>query len=248
MLRFAPLPLLLTTPILLAIADADAPVAARARAERTATTGQIAGTVEISSALAARRAKFRIYGDARAAVAPRIPPNELASELRNVVVYLQADPTIAPTPGPDTLLGIMSQTGERFDPHVLPVLQGTRVEFPNYDDVYHNVFSLSRARTFDLGRYPKGATKSVTFMKPGIVQVFCHIHADMSGVVVVLPNRFYAVPDSAGRYTLSDVPPGEYTMVGWHERTKPVQHRVRVTAGGTTRVNFKLPLGSTPEP
>ena len=245
MLRLAPLAL--TTPLLLAFAGDHAPAPASAHGHRAAT-GQIAGTVEISRALASRRANFRIYGDARGAVAPRIPANEMTSELRNVVIYLQADPGIASPAAADTAVGVMSQSGERFDPHILPVIQGTRVEFPNYDDIYHNVFSLSRASTFDLGRYPKGATKSVTFTRPGIVQVFCHIHADMSGIVVVLPNRFYAVPDSAGRFTLSDVPPGDYTVVGWHERTKPVQHRVRVTPGGTTQVNFKLPLGSTSEP
>ena len=246
MLRFVPLAL--TTPLLLTLAGAAAPGHAPSSLGRAPASGQIAGTVEIATALASRRANFRIYADARGAVAPRVPANELASELRNVVVYLQADPGIALTSVADTSTGVMSQTGERFDPHVLPVVQGTRVEFPNYDDVYHNVFSLSRVRAFDLGRYPKGTTKSVAFTKPGIVQVFCHIHADMSGVVVVLPNRYYAVPDSAGRFTLRDVPPGDYTMVGWHERTKPVQHRVRVTSGGTAQVNFKLPLGSTPEP
>ena len=245
MLRFVPL--VLTTPLLLTLAGTGAAPPASARHERTQATGQIVGTVEISRALASRRANFRIYGDARGAVAPRVPENELASELRNVVVYLQADPGIAAARSADTS-AVMSQTGERFEPHVLPVLQGTRVEFPNYDDVYHNVFSLSRARTFDLGRYPRGTTKSVTFTKPGIVQVFCHIHADMSGVVVVLPNRFYAIPDSAGRYTLSGVPAGDYIMVGWHERTKPVHHRVRVTAGALTQVDFKLPLGSSPDP
>jgi plastocyanin len=245
MLRLVPIAL--TTPFLLTLAAAAAWDPA-ARSGRATANGQIVGTVEISAALASRRANFRIYGDARGAVAPRVPANELASELRNVVVYLQSDPGTALPPAADSIIAVMSQTGERFAPHVLPVVQGTRVEFPNYDDLYHNVFSLSRARTFDLGRYPKGATKSVTFTKPGMVQVFCHIHADMSGVVVVLPNRYYAIPDSAGRYTLRDVPPGDYTMVGWHERTKPVQHRVRVTAGGTAQVNFKLPLGSTPEP
>lgn len=245
MLRLALLAL--ATPLLLAFAGAHAPAPASAHGHQAAS-GLITGTVEISRALASRRANFRIYGDARGAVAPRIPASELTSELRNVVIYLQADPGIASPAAADTAIGVMSQSGERFDPHILPVIQGTRVEFPNYDDIYHNVFSLSRASTFDLGRYPKGATKSVTFTKPGIVQVFCHIHADMSGIVVVLPNRFYAVPDSAGRFTLSDVPPGDYTVVGWHERTRPVQHRVRVTAGGTTQVNFKLPLGSTSEP
>jgi plastocyanin len=211
--------------------------------------GTVSGIVEISAALASRRPQFRIYADARpGSVAPRIPDNELRSELRNVVVYLQADRG-TPLPAPDHVEGgVMSQMKERFDPHVLPVLQGARVDFPNYDDIYHNVFSLSRARTFDLGRYPKNASKSVHFPTPGIVQVFCHIHADMSAVVLVLPNRYFATPDSSGRYVIPDIPPGDYTVVGWHERTRPVTHHVRVAAGREATVHFRLPLGTSDTP
>jgi len=133
-------------------------------------------------------------------------------------------------------------------PHVLSIMRGGRVDFPNADDIYHNVFSLSSTRTFDLGRYPTGSSKSVTFNKPGVVQVFCHIHSDMSGIVFVLPNPFFARPDSAGTYAIENVPAGEYTLIGWHERTKPVAVKVRVTAGGTARVDFNLPLERPPEP
>lgn len=214
-----------------------------------AGTGRIVGSVEVSASLASRRPQFRIYADARpASAAPRVSANELTAELKNVVVFLQTDATgAAAAPSDTNSVFAMSQLRERFDPHVLPVLQGTRVEFPNYDDVYHNVFSLSRARTFDLGRYPTGATKSVTFDRPGVVQVFCHIHADMSGIVMVLPNAFFTAPDTAGRYVIEDVPAGEYTIVGWHERTRPVSYRVRVAAGRTATVDFKLPLGAAPD-
>jgi hypothetical protein len=141
---------------------------------------------------------------------------------------------------------VIAQVDERFDPHVLPVLRGSRVDFPNNDDVYHNVFSLSSARTFDLGRYPKGASKSVAFPRTGVVQIFCHIHSDMSAVVLVLPNAFYSAPDSAGRYVIDDVPAGEYTIIGWHERTRPVSQKIRVIAGQTTNVDFNLPLSPAP--
>lgn len=212
-----------------------------------AAAGRIAGRVEISTSLAARRPNFRIYADTRStSVAPRVPANELVSELRNVIVYVE-DARDAPATNGGTanreMPAVMSQTGERFEPHVLSVLQGATVEFPNYDDVYHNVFSLSRARTFDLGRYPRNASKSVRFDRAGVVQVFCHIHADMSGIVMVLPNPYFAAPDSAGRYVIEDIPPGEYTIVGWHERTRPVRQRVTVVAGRTTTIDFKLPLG-----
>jgi plastocyanin len=212
-------------------------------------SGRIVGSVEISTSLASRRPQFRIYADARSTqVAPRVPANELTAELMNVVVFLQSQANDELTSAADSsVVAVMSQLRERFDPHVLPVLQGTRVEFPNYDDVYHNVFSLSRTRSFDLGRYPKNATRSVTFERHGVVQVFCHIHADMSGIVMVLSNAFFTAPDSAGRYVMENVPPGDYTIVGWHERTRPVSYRVRVVAGRTTTIDFQLPLGATPD-
>ena len=207
-------------------------------------TGRIVGKVEVSSALASRRPRFRIYADAGpGAVPPAQNDNGIARELRNVVVYLAAD-----SPDARALAsagrGAMTQRSERFEPRVLAVVQGTRVDFPNDDEVYHNVFSLSSTRAFDLGRYPKGDTKSVLFEKRGVVQVFCHIHSDMSGVVLVLPNRFFAAPDSAGEYSIDGVPAGEYTIVGWHERAKPVSRKIRVVAGETTTINFRLPLGS----
>ena len=209
--------------------------------ESSLETGRIVGTVEISSALTARRPRFRVYSDVGAGSVPASrQATDVMGEMRNVVVYVETEPAASDGSTPAT--SVMAQVNERFDPHVLPIVQGTRVEFPNRDDVYHNVFSLSSARTFDLGRYPKGSSKSVVFGKPGIVQIFCHIHSDMSAVVVVTPNPFFASPDSSGRYVIDRVPPGEYTIVGWHERTKPAVQKVRVVAGQTTTIDFSLPL------
>lgn len=206
-------------------------------------TGSIVGSVEVSKALASRRPQFRIYTDP--GNAPAAPRDEFAEEMRNVVIYLDSGAT-SPA-GDSPVVATMSQSQERFDPHVVAIPQGGRVEFPNRDNVYHNVFSLSRARTFDLGRYPRGATKSVTFARRGIVPVFCHIHADMSGVVLVLPNAHFASPAADGTFEIRDVPPGEYTIVGWHERTRPVTRRVRVIAGQSTSIDFSLPLSSDGE-
>jgi hypothetical protein len=108
--------------------------------------------------------------------------------------------------------------------------------------VFHNVFSLSSARSFDLGRYPKGASKSVHFDKGGTVQVFCHIHSDMSAIVFVLENPFFTVATPAGRYGLEGVPPGEYRLVAWHERVRSIVQRVQVRAGETTVLDLNVPL------
>jgi len=137
---------------------------------------------------------------------------------------------------------MIEQKGEVFIPHVLAVRRGSTVDFPNVDPVFHNVFSLSSARTFDLGRYPKGTSKSVRFDRPGTVQVFCHMHSDMSAVVLVLDNPFFTVPAPPGQYAIEGVPPGEYRLVAWHERIKPIVRRVRVQAGQTTVLDLNVPL------
>ena len=147
----------------------------------------------------------------------------------------------APRPAPSSALAVR-QEGLSFTPHVLPVLKGSTVEFPNADTVFHNVFSLSHASTFDLGRYPRGESKSVRFDAPGLVKVFCHIHSDMSAVVLVLDNPYFVVPDAGGRFRIDGIPPGEYRAVAWHERARRVSQPVRITPGGTATADFQIPL------
>jgi plastocyanin len=207
----------------------------------TPMTGRIEGEVTISTTLSARRPRFRIYADPGPGSRPPAPPSETA-EIRNVVLYVERAPLMTLTNSFVRPHETMRQEDERFAPHVLPVLAGTTVDFPNGDDVFHNVFSLSSAKTFDLGRFPNGSAKSVKFDRSGVVQVFCHIHSDMSAVVLVLENEWYAVPETSGRYALEELPPGEYTVVGWHERIKPISRKVRVVAGETARLDFNIPL------
>ena len=99
-------------------------------------------------------------------------------------------------------------------PHVLAIIAGTSVDFPNSDRTYHNVFSLSKTKQFDLGRYAAGRSKSVRFDRPGIVRVFCDIHSHMSAFILVFAHRFFAVDRRRGRYRLDGVPPGTYTVIG----------------------------------
>ena len=205
-----------------------------------APTGRIEGNVIISKSLAAKRPRFRIYaGDGAAALPPDQP---LDNERQNVIVYLAAAEALGPTGDAGASRATMRQSAERFWPHVLPVVRGSEIDFPNDDDVFHNVFSLSSARVFDLGRYPRGKSKTLRFDRSGVVQVFCHIHSDMSAVVLVLDNAFFARPDSTGRYVLDGVPAGDYRVTGWHERIRPITQLVRVEAGRTTTLDFNIPL------
>src|SRR5262249_55672108 len=212
-------------------------------------TGRIEGTVEISTALGVRRPQIRIYADPGSGALPPPPPRDpIAAEIRNVVLYLDGD--VESLPASAELIakrrrGSIAQRDERFVPHVLAVMQGATVDFPNQDDVFHNVYSLSKDAGnggFDLGRYPMGSSRSRTFPKPGTVNVFCHIHQDMSATILVLANPYFATPDENHHYVIEDVPEGDYTIVGWHERIHQISRRIHVTAGQTTTENFNIPL------
>jgi plastocyanin len=228
---------------------ASGPASTRGPAVARAT-GRIEGTVEISTALTVRRPQIRIYADPGSGSLPPAPPRDaIAAETRNVVIYLEGD-SLALAGSAELVAqrrhGIIAQHDERFAPHVLAVMQGATVEFPNEDDVFHNVFSLSSAAGgggFDLGRYPKGSSRSRDFPRAGTVQVFCHIHQDMSAILLVLANPFFATPDENHRYVIDDVPAGDYTIVAWHERIRPpITRRIHVTAGVTSFQDFNIPL------
>jgi plastocyanin len=168
------------------------------------------------------------------------PPAHGPTDRRRSVVYLDPAPTAA-FESRDGARARMNQTNETFVPHVLAIVAGTTVDFPNNDEIYHNVFSLSRARRFDLGRYAAGRSKSVRFDTPGIVRVFCDIHAHMSAYILVFAHRYFAVTDDQGGYRIDNVPPGAYTVVAWNETTPQDTRRATVPeGGGEVELNFVL--------
>ena len=203
-------------------------------------TGRIEGIATIATSLTTSRTRVRVYDEP--GTAPARPERE-SHPLDNVVLYLASSVTLrGAAPSIGHAVPALRQSGERFVPHVLPILAGTTVEFPNDDPIFHNVFSLSHTRSFDLGRYPRGSSRSVTFARTGVVQVFCHIHADMSGYIVVLDNPFFVVPDTLGSFALDGIPAGDYTIVAWHERIRPFMTPVHVDAGQTTTLELRIPL------
>jgi plastocyanin len=199
-----------------------------------ALTGAVTGTVTLTAVRGSRSATS-VYG--RRGVAPK--PAMAGPETRKVVVHVSGAPS---SQGVQPMHAKIEQRGEQFVPPVSVVTVGSTVEFPNADPFFHNVFSLSRAATFDLGRYPSGATRAQIFDKPGIVKVFCHIHSQMSALVVVLDHPWFTIPAETGEFTLPAVPAGDYTIIAWHERIGEQRQRIHIAASATTRVNFTLPV------
>jgi plastocyanin len=149
---------------------------------------------------------------------------------RRSVVYFETAPRAAFEPG-ERRHARMDQRNERFVPHVLAITAGTSVDFPNDDKTYHNVFSLSKAKEFNLGRYAVGHSESVLFDQPGIVRVFCEIHSHMSAFILVFAHRYFATTGDDGRYRIDNVPPGTYTLVVWNEAIRGDAPRKTITVG-----------------
>ena len=126
---------------------------------------------------------------------------------------------------------VMDQQDLKFLPHVLPVMVGTAVEFSNNDKTFHNVFSTSEAKKFDLGLYSPGRRRRMTFDKPGVVKILCNVHPNMEAYVVVKEHPYFAATDAKGQYQLNRVPLGQYRLEVWHPTF------------GTRTVSFKLVRG-----
>jgi len=155
------------------------------------------------------------------------------ADRRRSVVYLETAPRAA-FDAREEPHARMDQRHESFVPHVLAIVAGTTVDFPNDDPTYHSVFSLSKTKPFDLGRYAAGRSKSVRFDRPGVVRVFCDIHSHMSAFILVFAHRYFAVTDGEGRYRLDGVPPGTYTLAVWNEtvRGDPPRRQIVIPEGG----------------
>ncbi len=202
-----------------------------------AATGTIEGHVHLVTASSRRLASAGAYPSRVVTIAA----DRNVSELANVIVFVKAKP-VASAP----MHAAVRQSDEEFVPHVVAVTAGSSVDFPNDDLVFHNVFSLSRAGTFDLGRYPKGHSKTRVFDRPGLIKVFCHLHSQMSAVIRVFDHPYFAIPNGDGDFTIPSVPAGDYEVVAWHERVGEVTLAASVTPGRAASLSFSLPLTDQP--
>lgn len=194
-------------------------------------TGRISGRVFVAKATAsASRSSRGLYGRGVSRLSK-------AQVDKRAVVFINK---VSGRFSPPQSRPVMRQKNVAIVPRVLPVLQGTTVDFPNEDEIFHNIFSLSSTKSFDLGRYSKGNSKAVTFDKTGTVKVFCDIHSQMSGTVLVLQNPYFTVADEDGRFDLSGVPPGNYELSAWHEDSGLSSKRITVSDGDRQSVDFSF--------
>lgn len=168
-----------------------------------------------------------------------------AIDASSVVIYLEGVPGAQPvTAEPDAQKHPQVHQRElQFTPALTVVTVGTTVDFPNDDKVFHNVFSFSEAAKFDLGLYKSGTSKSVTFRKPGVVNVYCNIHPEMISKIRVLDTTFYAVVGKDGSYRIANVPPGSYPLIAWQPNGAEFRGQVTVTAGATVTLDIELTAG-----
>ena len=145
---------------------------------------------------------------------------------KDVVIWL----VDVPGPAPAQPHVVLDQRRLTFTPHIVAVRVGTSVQMPNNDRVFHNVFSFKDGKKFDLGLYPAGTSKLVTFDRPGVSRIFCNIHPNMAAYVVAVDSAFFGVSDDAGRFTMAAVPSGTYTFRAWRPGQDVVTGQVAVDA------------------
>jgi plastocyanin len=137
----------------------------------------------------------------------------------------------------------MKQEGKQFVPQVLVVQKGTKVEFPNRDAIFHNVFSVTPDNSFDLGSYRQGESRSVNMLKPGVVSVYCNMHPQMVGHILVVPNQHFAAAGKDGFFRIPNVPVGKHKVVAWAPNSKPVTSEIEVTEGEAASLELELKPG-----
>jgi plastocyanin len=167
--------------------------------------------------------------------------------IADAVVFVQSPTDGAKMPNGVVPVATMDQIEKTFVPGLLPIVVGTTVRFPNHDQIHHHVYSFSRTKTFELPLYKGTDAPPVLFDKAGVVKVGCNIHDWMSGIILVLPTPYFAQTDAEGRFTLADLPHGQYSVVAWHElsKAKPedTAQSLEVGNGPAVEANFTLTLG-----
>jgi plastocyanin len=203
-----------------------------------AAAGDVTVYVHFTKRLTKKAVAPLVYGLRGTAPAAHEGIGPPINELDRTVVMLVSK-NAAPAP-PQTIT--IEQRNSHFEPDLAIVPVGSTVDFPNFDAIFHNVFSLSSAHPFDLGFYPKSKSKSEKFDRAGVVQVYCRIHANMYAAIVVTDSPWYGRPGEGGTVLLKGVPAGHYKAEAWHKIAGLYKVDVDVPEVGMTQVHIHVPL------
>lgn len=202
------------------------------------TAAELSGRAVITKRLTKKALPPAVY-DLRGTLAPAASQDtEPVNEFDRMIVILEGG---KPAPIP-AQTAVIEQRNGRFEPDIVVVPVGSTVQFPNADPIFHNVFSLSRAQSFDLGFFPRGQSRSVKFTREGIVQVYCHIHAHMYAAIVVTSSPWYGKPSADGSFSWTNVPAGHYRVIAWHKIAGTFQTEVDVPESGRAEVTIHVPV------
>ncbi len=206
---------------------------------RLAAAGDISGKIIIEKSLGTRTLAPAVYSLRGMTVQETSSEQGQGSEFERIAVWLESKRQLKPAA---PAVAVMEQRNRRFEPALLILPIGSTVEFPNTDPIFHNIFSLSRTQSFDLGYYPKGQSRKVRFARAGIVQVYCHIHSNMYGAIAIVSSPWFGKPDHEGNFSWSAIPPGEYQLAIWQKTLGLLRKKLIVPEDGPVHVKVVLPL------
>jgi plastocyanin len=204
-----------------------------------ALAGDVVGHALITKRLTKKALSPIVYNLRGATPSPSsYPETERSSELDRLVIILEGG--AARSKSPETV--VIDQRNMRFEPDLVVVPVGSTAQFPNSDPIFHNIFSLSKTQPFDLGFYSQGQSRTVKFNHSGIVQVYCHIHANMYAAIVVTASPWYARPAADGSFTWSNIPAGHYRIIAWHKIAGLFKTEIDVPESGKTEATIRIPI------
>ncbi|HUA21175.1 MAG TPA: hypothetical protein VMB25_20645 [Bryobacteraceae bacterium] len=209
-----------------------------------AVAGEVSGHAVVTRRLTKKVLSPIVYSLRGTATPVEARESEPVNEFDRMVVILEGAHAVSKPPA----TAVIDQRAAHFDPDLIVVPVGSTVQFPNSDPIFHNVFSLSKAQPFDLGFYPKGQSRAVKFNRPGIVQVYCHIHANMYAAIVVTGSPWFARPAHDGSFSFGNVPAGHYRLVAWHKIAGLHVVPVDVPAAGAVDVTIRVPVDMETRP
>lgn len=203
----------------------------------SAAASEVSGKIAIEKKITKKTVAGAVYDLRGVAIPENVSERSSSNEFERVAVWLDV-PNLPPS---SPLTATLQQRNKRFEPDLLVIPIGSTVDFPNLDPIFHNIFSLSRTQSFDLGYYPQGRSRSVKFPRAGIVQVYCHVHPEMHAVIVVTSTPCAGKPRQDGTFSWTNIPAGKYKLYVWQRSAGLIHRTVSVPEAGNVHLNISLP-------